>query len=205
MSNLIRLNRKQKKFIRKIKNINKKIYKLNKNIFTFISSFREAISSTIRVCKAMWFKDEYIKHTGYTCFNIMETVDRMNGRKFELFCAELYRALGYNVVITPATNDLGRDLILKKNGIITFVECKRYKKGNNVGREILQKAYGSSCLYGADKTIIITTSDFTKTAYEAAAQTDNISLIGYKDILDMIISLNPVKITNIINKTIKIS
>lgn len=203
MDNLIRLNRKQKRFVRNINNMNRKVYKINKGFFSFLASFREALATTIKVCKAMWFKDKYIKHTGYTCFNIIEEVEKMNGRSFEIFCGELYKALGYNVTLTPATNDLGRDLILKKNGLTTFVECKRYRKGNNVGREILQKAYGSSCLYGADKTIIITTSDFTKTAYEAAVHSDSIALVGYKDIVNLVLSLNPVKLTNIIQKTLK--
>ena len=50
--------------------------------------------------------------------------------------------MGYEVQITSKTNDLGKDLILKKNNQITYVECKRFSK-TKVSRPTIQKFIGA--------------------------------------------------------------
>jgi len=62
---------------------------------------------------------------------------RLSPGEFEEIVGDMYRKLGYSVERTPMTNDFGRDLILKKDGQTTFVECKRYDRDTTIGRGAL--------------------------------------------------------------------
>lgn len=53
--------------------------------------------------------------------------DQMTGIEFENYLGFIFQEKGYHVDTTPASNDYGADLILKKNGITTVVQAKRYK------------------------------------------------------------------------------
>jgi restriction system protein len=91
--------------------------------------------------------------------------------EFESIIAEMYRKLGYSAKQTPISNDFGRDIILEKNGEITFVECKRYGTNKLIGRPPLQKFHSAMITFKANDGVVVTTSDFTDTAKKFA--TDN--------------------------------
>lgn len=121
--------------------------------------------------------------------------------EFENIVAKLYNSLGYKYEVTSKSNDEGKDIILKKNGVITYVECKRFSKGNNVSRPILQKLYGVMVADNVTNGIIVTTSNFTKEAIDFSKKMDcNIQLIGEKELIKM---LNDYSDKNILNKTYK--
>jgi len=104
----------------------------------------------------------------------------MHHRTFEYYVAEMFRDSGYHAVVTRATNDEGRDIIITKDGYKGFVECKRFKPNSSVGRPILQKLYGAK--EDAHEVYCVTTSFFTK---DAIAYTRNkpIRLINGADLL----------------------
>ncbi len=81
---------------------------------------------------------------------------------FERHMAQVYRALGYTVEITPPQKDKGIDLILHKHGITCAVQVKRYTR-NNVGAPEIQAFYGAYARR-YDKGLFVTTSDFTQEA-----------------------------------------
>lgn len=184
--------------IRKVKKANN-IFINTLIVFTsFIMAFSEAMCSTIKLLNKLIKKHKFIKHTGYNYFSLMDTIEKMKPREFEYFCSELYRSLGYKTKLTPSTNDYGRDIILKKDGKIIFVECKHYNKNNLIGREICQKLLGSMNMFNADAGIIITTSDFHRNAIEVSTMVGNLQLVGFNEIIDMLVSLNPIMINEII-------
>lgn len=117
----------------------------------------------------------------------LEEIKQMDGREFELFCADLFKQLGYKKVdITQATNDEGKDLILDKD---TYVECKCWNEDNsNIGREVLQKLIGAIVAEGnISKGICITTTYFCQTSIKYANKVNknsNIQLELY-DIYDI--------------------
>jgi len=90
--------------------------------------------------------------------------------EFESIVAKMYRELNYAVEQTPMSNDFGRDLVLKKDGKTTFVECKRYAQDKLIGRPALQKFYAAIITMKADSGIFVTTSDFAETAVKFAAE-----------------------------------
>jgi hypothetical protein len=55
---------------------------------------------------------------------------RMSGHQFEVAFGKLMLRLGYDVRVTPASGDGGVDLVLKRDGATTIVQCKAW--GNQV-------------------------------------------------------------------------
>ena len=84
----------------------------------------------------------------------------LSGIEFERELGTLYGNLGYSVESTPRSGDQGIDLILRKNGKKTIVQCKRYKDpaGPAVARELLGSLVASS----ADNAILACTGGFTQ-------------------------------------------
>ena len=88
---------------------------------------------------------------------------------FEYFCADLFRAAGYDAMVTSPTDDGGYDIVLSKENERTLVECKCYAKNNYIGRPALQKLAGANVVVKAEHMIFVTTSSFSKEAKEFAA------------------------------------
>lgn len=139
---------------------------------------------------------------GYDIDEVMNGLHKMSPRQFEVFCASLFKAMGYKTTLTPETCDGGKDIILEKDGDITFVECKRFAEGNLVGREICQKLLGSMAQYGADNGIVITTGSFHKNAIECKKSVRNLELIDKNDIYTMVLTLKSKELPKIMLKTL---
>jgi Restriction endonuclease/Topoisomerase DNA binding C4 zinc finger len=123
--------------------------------------------------------DEYARLTKLRTHKI-EFLLRLTPGEFEEIVGDMYRKFGYEVERTPMTNDFGRDLILKKDGKKTFVECKRYDRDSPIGRRPLQLFYGVMVNMKADAGIFVTTSSFAKTAVNFAGETGIKLIDGYE-------------------------
>ena len=89
--------------------------------------------------------------------------------------------------MTRKSNDGGKDIILYKSNCKYLVECKRFKTNNKVGREYLQKFYAAICEENADLGFFVTTSDFTKDAYDYVSNwCKKIQLINGKKLVEII-------------------
>lgn len=100
----------------------------------------------------------------------LAAVDKMKGEEFEEYLAAHFRKLGYCVSMTPKSNDYGADLVLKKNGIITVVQAKRYR--DKVGIKAIQEIIGAKGYYKAEKMMVVTNSYFTSGALKLAESND---------------------------------
>jgi len=93
----------------------------------------------------------------------------MSWRDFERLVAEAYARLGYRVEETGQSGaDGGIDLILRRDGRTTLVQCKRWRT-QSVGVAIVREQFGLLMHHGADATIVVTTGDFTPEARAFAA------------------------------------
>lgn len=114
-------------------------------------------------------------------------------RKFEELIARLFKDRGYEVSLTQATRDGGYDLIAKINdGLISTVllaECKRYKKENKVGVEVVRGLYGVTESKRANQGLVITSSYFTRDAREEQLRIGN--RIGLRDFNNLVEWLRP--------------
>ena len=100
-------------------------------------------------------------------------LENINGFEFEELVADIFRKKGFkNVVVTPRTNDGGKDIIMDEVSpsgeiIKAVVECKHHKTG--IGRPVVQKLHSavSTLEYsGKKKGYIVSSSTFTDTAVE---------------------------------------
>ena len=112
----------------------------------------------------------------------IQKVDIMDGITFEKFLKRLFIYKGYQVSETARTGDFGADLLLKKDGIMTVVQAKRY--ANNVGAKALQEIYSAKAHYHADKMMVVATSHFTRQA-EVMAEEQNIELVDREELIGM--------------------
>lgn len=91
-------------------------------------------------------------------------------RKFEELVAHVLREQGYDVTLTPPSNDGGFDMFAaRKDGLGSFlylVECKRYAPQHKVGVSIVRSLHGVVQQQKANAGIIVTTSVFTRGARE---------------------------------------
>ena len=89
--------------------------------------------------------------------------------------------------LTPATRDGGKDIYAYiKNQIcsfILFVECKKWTPTKHVGLEVVQRLYGVQQINKANRSMVVTTSFFTKPAIEECKQYEN--LMSLHDYIDL--------------------
>jgi len=110
-------------------------------------------------------------------------------RRFEELIASILEDRGFKVELTRAVRDGGRDIIAYlENPVINlliYVECKKYSPNHKVGVEIIRAAYGVQNIHGPNKTLIVTTSFFTRGAIELARQIGHqMELKDYENLKD---------------------
>lgn len=84
-------------------------------------------------------------------------------RRLELLIGDIYKNQGFHVILTKATHDQGKDLILLDDGNDPIiVEIKRYKK--KIGVDVIRRLRGVQLTYGHKRAILVATNYFTKKA-----------------------------------------
>lgn len=119
--------------------------------------------------------------------NNPEKLYDLSPRKFEELVASILVDMGLDVTLTQATRDGGTDIIaMVKNSLASFlilVECKKYSPEHKVNVGIIREVAGVHSLREPAKSIIVTTSTFTKDAIkEASSHKEKIEL---KDFLNL--------------------
>lgn len=105
----------------------------------------------------------------------LDDINKFDGFQFEYFLKILLEKMGYFVDLTPLSGDQGADLIVEKNHERYVVQAKRYHQ--KVGNKSVQEIVASIAHYNASKGMVITNSQFTKSAMELASS-NNIKLIN---------------------------
>ncbi|OPX63469.1 restriction endonuclease [Methanoregula sp. PtaB.Bin085] len=142
-----------------------------KSDISFIYSQRQR---GLELFKGEWLSTTEIQTIREGEIGITDNFSSMTPREFELFTAELLKEMGYyDVVVTPEKGDFGTDIVAKKDGITTAVQCKRFNENNSVGNREIQQLLGSMKYYHASHAIFVTTSYYTPQAME---QTKNASI-----------------------------
>lgn len=111
----------------------------------------------------------------------------LNPRKFEELIASILEDLGFTVELTQATRDGGRDIIASIRNSVTnflaYVECKRYAPDNKIDVGIIRQVQGVQYTHRPSKSIIVTTSFFTRDAVKEAKLIENqLDLKDFNDI-----------------------
>ena len=114
-----------------------------------------------------------------------------NGWEFEGAVGKLYKKMGYKVTITQGTGDGGVDLILKKDGETTIVQCKAHKR--EVGPEPVRALWGVLEDFNAQNAIFIAYSGVTTGAREFASR-KALKLIDSSDLVKLSLEVNKEKV-----------
>lgn len=106
--------------------------------------------------------------------------------EFEVFVAQLWRAQGYEVELTPASGDHGADLIATKAEERVAIECKRYAEDGSVGNAFVRgvAAHKIDQENPATHAMLVTTGRFTQKAVEAGEKF-GVTLFGPEMLADL--------------------
>lgn len=115
----------------------------------------------------------------------LESLAAGGWRQFERLVGEAFRRQGYSVEETGLGGaDGGIDLILRKDGRRTLVQCKQWKR-QQVGVSVVREMYGLLAHHQAHAVKIACIGTYTKDA-ERFAEGKPIELIGGEQLLNMI-------------------
>jgi restriction system protein len=131
---------------------------------------------------------------------LLNKVVELSPTFFERLVVELLVKMGYGGSIKDAgkaigkSGDEGIDGTIKEDKLgldIIYVQAKRWKPGNVIGRPELHKFVGALAGQGAKKGIFITTSNFTKEALEYTPKNETkIVLIDGEQLAQLMIDYN---------------
>lgn len=142
--------------------------------------------------------------------DLLEQMKKCNPYQFEKIVVELLVSMGYGGSLKDAgqaigkSGDEGIDGIIKEDRLgldIIYIQAKRW--GNSVGRPDIQKFAGALQGQRAKKGVFITTSEFTKDAYEYTSRIDSkIILIDGQQLAQYMIDHN-IGVTSVVNYEVK--
>lgn len=131
---------------------------------------------------------------------LLQNVVDLSPTFFERLVVELLVKMGYGGSIKDAgkaigkSGDEGIDGTIKEDKLgldIIYIQAKRWKPGNVVGRPELHKFVGALAGQGAKKGIFITTSNFTKEALDYTPKNETkIVLIDGEQLAQLMIDYN---------------
>ena len=131
---------------------------------------------------------------------LLNKVAELSPAFFERLVVELLVKMGYGGSIKEAGKAIGRsgdegiDGTIKEDKLgldIIYIQAKKWKPGNVVGRPELQKFVGALAGQGAKKGIFLTTSKFTKEALEYTPRNETkIVLIDGEQLAQLMIDHN---------------
>jgi restriction endonuclease Mrr len=97
-----------------------------------------------------------------------QAIFELSPRKFEEVLAEILTDMGWEVELTSATRDGGKDILAYQKTelgkLLCLVEAKRYREDRKVGVDLVRSLYGTLCDYQASSAMMVTTSSFSADA-----------------------------------------
>jgi SNF2 family DNA or RNA helicase/HJR/Mrr/RecB family endonuclease len=118
----------------------------------------------------------------------MQHIDKLNPNLFEAAIAALYKQQGFDVHLTPYSNDKGVDVVLLGDQDSYLLQVKQTK--TQVGREAIQEIYTAKTYYENRfstkfKLTAVTNNDFSSTA-TMLAQSNLVELVNRQQLIKMI-------------------
>ena len=115
----------------------------------------------------------------------IDSLRALDWKEFEELVGEAYRRQGYSVGENQGAGpDGGIDLILKKEGLVTLIQCKQWRT-LKVGVKVIRELFGVMSAQKAQKGIVISSGEFTRDAV-AFANSNSIELVNGSKLLALI-------------------
>ncbi len=139
---------------------------------------------------------EIEKHNLEVCKKLHKSLFTLKPAEFEELIAQLLAQIGFEEIeVTKRSNDGGIDVrgLLVVGEVIKIrmaVQAKRWKKGNNIQKPIVQQVRGS--LGAHEQGLIITTSDFSPGARKEALRPDAVpvALMNGEELVALLVEHN---------------
>lgn len=117
-----------------------------------------------------------------------ESIYDLPPRGFEELVADLLSNMGWEVELTGATRDGGKDILAYLNTdvgrLLCLVEAKRYRRDRQIGVELVRGLYGTLCDHRASSAMLVTTSSFSADAREFQRKHQwQLALRDYADVI----------------------
>ena len=126
--------------------------------------------------------------------DVLELVLQKNSDFFERLVMDLLVRMGYGEgKVTRRSRDGGIDGIIDEDKLgleKIYIQAKRWQEGNNVGRSDVESFVGAIDRQRGNKGVFITTSDFTKEAYDHTSTHVNLVKINGRRLAELMIQNN---------------
>jgi restriction system protein len=115
----------------------------------------------------------------------LDSLRSMSWQQFEQLVGEAYRRLGYRIEETGQGGaDGGIDLLLRKDGATTLVQCKQWR-AQKVGVAVVREMYGLMVHHNASAVKIVCTGVFSSEC-EAFARSKSLELVDGAALLRLV-------------------
>ena len=156
------------------------------------STIWPVFSGLFLVAAFVSFINDRNKSSIFKSHRSIEKIRSLTWQQFEQFVGSYFKDQGYTVMETAAGPDGGVDLVLKKDGSKTYVQCKHWKT-YKVSVEKVRELLGSMVAGGADHGVLVTTGEFTSSAKQFGGK-NGVRLIDVKE-LEHLLRVTPVEDT----------
>jgi restriction system protein len=112
-----------------------------------------------------------------------EAVRSMSGAQFEVFTADLFRALGHQAVVLGGAGDQGVDVIVNRRGERVAVQCKNHKRP--VGNRPVQEVFAGARHHRCVEACVVAPGGYTIGAI-ALARSTGVSLVDADTVRQLI-------------------
>lgn len=110
------------------------------------------------------------RHEFFESKKSLSSLKQMSWKEFEHFVGTFFEKQGYVVEVTGGLRDGGIDLIVRKTGRTSYVQCKKYRE-NQVTLSIMRDFYGAiSSQANTNPSFFVTTGTFTLDARKFAEE-----------------------------------
>lgn len=114
-------------------------------------------------------------------FRLHGHLHKMDPAAFQKWVMDIYQEMGYRTQVLADGGD--QDILLEKEGGTALVGPRNYQWP--IGREVLEVLHHQKKRRGLNHLIVISTSGFSASAREWAAETSGIELVGEDDLFHL--------------------
>jgi len=167
--------------------------------FCYVISVFAAIFAAIGYVKNKVGRKQ--RHEFFESKKTLLSLKQMSWKEFEHFVGTFFEKRGYSVEVTGGLKDGGIDLIVRKSGVISYVQCKKYRE-NHVTLSMMRDFYGAiSSQANTNPSFFVTTGTFTLDARKFAEENlieaiDGNRLMEYLKTVDLAATPSVVGATN---------
>ncbi|MBM7424827.1 restriction endonuclease [Spongiibacter marinus] len=125
----------------------------------------------------------FIEETANEIERELDNSPELSGIDFENSIVELLGEAGIKSFVTKSSGDQGVDVLAEAEGKRIAIQAKYYS--SNVGNSAVQQVYTGKGFYSCDHAVVVTNSQYTKSARELAA-TLGVYLCHYSELINTI-------------------